>query len=336
MKAPYFIEFLARNGEVLHRQKVESLPVRIGRGYDNDVILDDAHSAASHAIVDIVDDAAGVPTLELRDLGSKNGTFVRGKRAITVPLAGDTVVRLGHTRLRIRAADFPVPAEIADTTMHGWEGTVPASIGLALIAVFSCIGTWISDIEPFALIRYLLVLASSLGLGLLWAGGWALANRLFGSHARMGRHLFIVGSGLAVVFLWRAASNVIAYAWSLESFTGFGSLVTLAIICTMLFFHLLTIKPHHPRRFAITAWVMLVAGSGLSLLNNLQSTGRASDELYMSVLLPPEVRQSPDRNLDQFLTKAAKLKEGADAARARSVKDGFVDSDDSDDGDAGD
>jgi hypothetical protein len=334
MKAPYFIEILARNGEVLHRQKVESLPIRIGRGYDNDVILDDAHSAASHAIVDIVDHGED-GTLQLRDLGSKNGTFVRGTRATSVTLAGDTVVRLGHTRLRIRAADFPVPAEVADTTMHAWEGAVPAGIGLALIAVFSCIGTWMSDIEPFALIRYLLVLASSLGLGLLWAGAWALANRLFGSHARMGRHLFILGSGMAAVFIWRALSSVIAYAWSAESFTRYGSLVTLAIICAVLFFHLITIKPHHPRRFAITAWVMLVVGSALSLLNNMQSTGRASDELYMSVLLPPEVRQSPDHTVTQFLTDATKLKEGADAARARSVKDGLVESDDDDDSDGG-
>ena len=256
-------------------------------------------------------------------------------------LAGAGLMLMTNLQSTGRAADelymsVLLPPEVADTTMHAWEGAAPAVIGLALIAIFSCAETWLSDVEPFALIHYLLVLASSLGLGLLWAGGWALANRLFGSHARMGRHLFIVGSGLAVVFIWRAASNVIAYAWSLESFTGYGSLVTLAIICAMLFFHLLTIKPHHPRRFAITAWVMLVVGSALSLLNNAQSTGRTSDELYMSVLLPPEVRQSPDRNLEQFLINAAKLKEGADAARARSVRDGFGDGDDDSDGEVTD
>ncbi|MET0268734.1 MAG: FHA domain-containing protein [Duganella sp.] len=332
MKAPYFIEILARNGDVLHRHKAAALPIRIGRSYDNDVILDDAHSAAEHAIVEAGDD----DSLLLRDLGSRNGTYVRGKRATTVELKGHTVVRLGHTRLRIRAADFPVPAEIADTTMHGWEGAIPASVGLALIAIFSCLETWLSDVEPFALIRYLLVLASSLTAGLLWAGVWALANRLFGSHARLGRHLFILGSGLAVIFIASAASNVIAYAWSAESFTRYGNLVILAIACTMLFFHLITIKPHHQRRFAITAWVMLVAGSGLLLLTNVQSTGRTADELYMSVLLPPEVRRSPDRSVDQFMLNAAKLKEGADAARTRAVKDGLVDGDDEDGGEGGD
>ncbi|HWW71282.1 MAG TPA: FHA domain-containing protein [Duganella sp.] len=327
MKAPYFVEILARNGDVLHRHKAQSLPIRLGRSYDNDIILDDAHSAAAHAIVDIDEQEK----LVLRDLGSKNGTYARGKRQTEVVLGGDTVVRLGHTRLRIRAADFPVPAEVADTTMHSWEGAVPATIGLVLIAFFSCAEAWLSDVEPFALIRYLLVLASSLAAGLLWSGVWALANRLFGSHARMGRHLFILGGGLALVGLWRAGSSIMAYAWSAEGLTRYGNLVTLAIVCGMLFFHLTTIKPHHPRRFAITATVMMLAGAGLMLMTNLQGSGRAADELYMSVLLPPEVKRSADRSVDQFMANAAKLKANTDAARSRGVKDGVDEADDDDD-----
>jgi uncharacterized membrane protein len=260
----------------------------------------------------------------------------KGRRHASVTLDGDTVVRLGHTRLRVRPYDFPVPAEIADTTMHGWEGTTPASIGLVLIAVFSCLETWLSDVEPFALIRYLLVLASSLAAGLLWAGVWALANRLFGSHARIGRHLFILGSALATVGLWRALSSVLAYAWSIESLTRYGNLVTLAIACGMVFFHLLTIKPHHPRRFLITATVMLLAGSGLMVMTNLQSTGRAADELYMSVLLPPEVRHSEERSVDQFMANAGKLKAALDAARSESVKNGVAETDDDDEDSATD
>ncbi|MYM36305.1 FHA domain-containing protein [Duganella sp. FT94W] len=330
MKAPYFVEILARNGDVLHRHKVAALPIRIGRSYDNDIILDDAHSAASHAIIETDSHNQVV----LRDLGSKNGIVHKGRKQTSISLDGEAVVRLGHTRLRVRGADFPVAPEIADTTMHGWEGTTPAIIGLVLIAIFSCLETWLSDVEPFALIRYLLVLASSLAVGLLWAGVWALANRLFGSHARIGRHLFILGSALAVVGLWRVGSAVLAYAWSAESLTRYGNLVTLGIACAMIFFHLITIKPHHPRRFLITSTVMLLAGSALMVLSNLQATGRAADELYMSVLLPPEVRRSADRSVDQFLADAAKLKAGADAARSQTVKDGADNDEEEDDGSA--
>lgn len=328
MKPPYYIEILARNGDVLQRHAAPSLPIRLGRGYDNDVILDDAHTGANHAVVEAGEDGA----LLLRDLGSTNGSIVKGKRQASFVLSGDTVVRLGHTRLRVRAADFPVAAALADTTMHAWEGAAPALCGLALIGVFTLLENWLADVEPFQPIRYLLILASGLAAGLVWGSLWALANRLFGTHARLGRHLFILGSGLAVVGLWRGLSNVLAYAWSAEALTRYGNLVSIGLVCGMLFFHLVTIKPHHPKRLASTCLVLMLAGSGLMLMTNLQSTGRTADELYMSVLLPPAVRNSPDHSVDDFLVAAARLKTGADAARSRTVKSGDGDGDEDGDG----
>ncbi|MES2262325.1 MAG: FHA domain-containing protein [Pseudomonadota bacterium] len=323
MTAPYFIEMLARNGDVLHRHRVDQLPIRIGRGYDNDFILDDAHTAASHAVIDA--DADG--KLVLRDLGSQNGVVHRGKRHASIPLDGDTVVRLGHTRLRVRDHAFPVAPELADTTMHAWEGAAPALTGLALIVLFTVAEQALSDAESFQAIRYLLVIASGLGAAVVWSGLWALANRLFGVHARFGRHLFILGSGLVTVGLWKAISSVLAYAWSAEALTHYANIVTLAIVCTMLFFHLRTIKPHHPKRMASMCAVLMAVASGLMLMSNLQNNGRLSDELYMSVLLPPVLRQSPDISVDQFMGKAARLKSGVDAARSHGAK---VDADDDD------
>ncbi|UMR30306.1 FHA domain-containing protein [Massilia sp. MB5] len=324
MMGPYFVELLARNGDVLHRHRVDSLPIRIGRGYDNDFILDDAHTAARHAIVE----AAPGGGLLLRDLGSQNGVIHQGRRHNELALDGNTVVRLGHTRLRIRSAAYPVAPEMTDTTMHAWEGGAPALAGLALIALFTGVEEALSDVESFQAIRYLLLIASSLGAGLVWSGVWALANRLFGGHARMGRHLFILGGGLIAAGAWRAVSSVLAYAWSAEFFTRYGNHMTLAIVCGMVYFHLTTIKPQHPRRMAAFCGSLLALGSGLLLMSNLQSTGRLSDELYMSVQLPPQVRHSKDHSVDDFMNSAAKLKSSADAARRRTVK-----SDDNDDDD---
>lgn len=322
MKPPYFIETLARNGDVLHRHAVAALPIRLGRGYDNDFVLDDAHTAASHAVIEV--DDAGL--LVLRDLGSRNGIVHKGRRHSALTLDGDTVVRLGHTRLRVRGADFPVAPELADTTMHGWEGTAPALLGLLLIALFTTAEYWISHVQPVQAVPYLLMIASGLAGGMVWASAWALANRLFGGHARLGRHLFILGGGMLAVGAWRALSEVAAYAWSAEWLTRYGNLVSIALVAGMIFFHLWTVKPHHPRRFAAASLILMLAGCGLSLMSNLQNSGRAADELYMSVLLPPAVRHSPNHSVDDFLGKAAKLKAGADSARSKSPK-----GDDSDD-----
>lgn len=317
MTPPYFIEILARNGDVLHRHGVAALPIRLGRGYDNDFILDDAHTAARHAVIDL--DEQG--QLQLRDLGSQNGIVHRGKRQATIALDGDTVVRLGHTRLRVRGADFPVAPERTDTTMHGWEGAAPALLGLLLIALFTAVEYWLTHVQPVQAAPYLLVIASGLAGGLVWSSAWALANRLFGGHARLGRHLFILGAGMFGVGAWRALSDVAAYAWSAEWLTRYGNLVSIALVACMIFFHLWTIKPHHPRRLALVSGILLLAGCGLALISNLQNSGRAADELYMSVLLPPSVRHSPSHSIDDFLGNAARLKAGADAARSKPGKD---------------
>ncbi len=314
MNGPFFIETLARNGDVLHRHRVDKLPLTIGRGYNNDFILDDAHTAATHAVVELAEDGA----LVMRDLGSQNGIVVHGKRQASVPINGTTVVRLGHTRLRVRDAAFPVEAEVTDTTMHAWEGGVPALAGMALIALFVGVTEALSDTGAFQAIRYLLVIVTGIGAGMVWSGVWALANRLFGGHARLGRHLFILGSGLVAIGAWKALSSVLAYAWSAEAFTRYGNHVVMLILVAMIYHHLRTVKPLKPRAFISSCAVFLALGSGLILMRNHENAGRLRDELYMSVILPPEVRRSQDHSVDEFMGDAAKLKAAADEARKSS------------------
>jgi len=311
MKGPWFIETLARNGDVLHRHRVDRLPIRIGRGYDNDYILDDAYAAPHHALVESGEDGS----LLLRDLGTRNGVVHAGKRSERLLLTGNTIARLGHTTLRIRAADFPVPAELRDRTMHGWEGALPGLAGTVLIALVALFTMWLADTQAYRPFRYLLALAYGLGAGLLWSGLWAFGNRLFGRHARLGRHLFIFGSGVAALMLFRLASSAVGYAWSIEVFTRYGSHVAIALVAGMVYFHLTTVKPEPRRRHALVCAALALLGSGLVLISNEQRNGRLADELYMSVLLPPEMRATPDASVDEFMADVAAMKERLDRER---------------------
>jgi hypothetical protein len=317
MSGPYFIETLARNGDVLHRHQVNTLPIRLGRGYDNDFILDDAFAAPRHAVIEAGEDNQ----LVLRDLGSKNGVIHRGKRHASLTMGGDTVIRIGHTTLRVRAADFAVAPELLDRTRHGWEGVLPGLVGMLLIGMFAIFTVWLSDTQSFQLVRYLQALAYGIGAGLVWGGAWAFGNRLFGRHARLGRHLFIFGCGLAAVTLFKVVSSVAAYALSLEALTRYSSHMAIAIAAGMLFYHLNTVKPHNTRRFAIACLVLGVLGSGLTLLSNEQRTGRLADSPYMSVVLQPSMRISPDHSVDEFMVDVNALKAQADAERVKKVKD---------------
>jgi hypothetical protein len=77
---------------------VDSLPVSIGRGGQNDVPLDgDEFASAQHARFEQKRDG-----LWVEDIGSTNGTFVNGAR-VTTPrrLAKGDVVRVGQTDFRV-------------------------------------------------------------------------------------------------------------------------------------------------------------------------------------------------------------------------------------------
>ncbi|KKO62864.1 FHA domain protein [Janthinobacterium sp. KBS0711] len=326
MKPPYYLEILAENGEVQRRQRIESLPIRLGRGYGNDFILDDPHTAAEHAIVE--DDGAG--GLLLRDLGSQNGVIHRGQRQLQVALSGNSIVRLGHTRLRVRASDHPVAPELGDTTRHDWEGLRPAVAGLAMIGATAAFSNWLSDADAFEPISYLMIVATALAGGLVWASIWAVANRLFGHVARFGRHVFIIGCGLLAMEVWELGSSVAAYALSLEALTRYGRHMFIVIVCAMIYYHLCTIKPQHPRRFGLVAVVLAILGSTLILLSNLQISGRLADESYMSVIYPPALRLSPNHTTDAFFRDAASLRRAVDAERGKAAKGADEDEDSGD------
>lgn len=317
MKGPFFIETLARNGDVLHRHQVNALPIRLGRGYDNDFILDDAHAAPRHALIEGDDEGR----LVLRDLGSRNGVVYRGKRQHSIELTGDTVIRLGHTSLRVRGADFPVPPELVDRTMHGWEGALPGAVGMLLVGIVALATAWLNDPRPFQLSRVLQGLAYGIAAGLVWGGGWAFANRLFGRHARFGRHLFIFGCGLAAIAAYKVLSSIIAYAWSLEWLVRYGMHVAIALIAGTVYFHLGTVRPQRRRHFAASCALLALLGSGLTLVGNLQTSGRAADQLYMPLLLPPALRASQDSSIDQFMADTAAMKARIDAERLRKVEE---------------
>jgi hypothetical protein len=121
--------------------------------------------------------------------------------------------------------------------------------------------------------------------------------------------------------LFKMGSSWMAYAFSLESLVRYSSHIAILIVAGMLFYHLTTVKPHNARRFAVTCLILAMLGSGLTLLSNEQRTGRLADSPYMSVILQPEMRVSPDHTVEEFMGDVQKLKAEVDEERTKKVKD---------------
>lgn len=315
MMGPYFIEVLNRSHHVLARFRHTDLPIRIGRAYDNDVILDDPHIAPHHAQIEATENG-----LQVRDLGSQNGIEYGKQNCKQLRLDDDLVFRLGHSRLRLRQGDYPVAAERVDLTNHHWEGLRPGMMGFALLTLVAVGKLWLFNTEENTAINYALALATILGVAMLWAMGWALLNRLIDSQPRLGRHVFIAGCAYAAYEIWNLLSTTLGYAFSLEFLTAYSSLTVNAIIIVALSYHIITVVPHYQRRATLVGWMMVVLSWGFNLMENYQRSGILADEPYMSQILPPVFRVSPNHSVESFFERARQLQKKADAEAKKPPK----------------
>ena len=95
-----------RKGDIL-RFSVPQGSFILGRGSGADMRILEPCVSRQHAMIDNED---GV--IQIRDLGSKNGTYVNGEPVMKKELAADDLIALGTQSLRLR--EKPAPAEEAE------------------------------------------------------------------------------------------------------------------------------------------------------------------------------------------------------------------------------
>jgi pSer/pThr/pTyr-binding forkhead associated (FHA) protein len=191
--------------EVLHPSGVRTwhrlgdLPVTVGRGFANDLILDDPYVEARHARIAL--DESGAPLIE--DLGSVNGLVAKeGRLSGRVLLRPGAEIRVGRTMLRFRDSDEPVPPALVEpaaapsvpataggmsrsrraravATVTRWTGTTWGRL-LAAGAVASAIAlySWLGSSERSSASEALFAALAFAATIALWAGIWAVASRV--------------------------------------------------------------------------------------------------------------------------------------------------------------
>ncbi|MET7697679.1 FHA domain-containing protein [Streptomyces sp. NPDC005485] len=93
---PSAVSVPAATGTFRQPTTVRPLPartVRIGRGGDNDLVVDDLIVSRHHAELRALPDA----TYEIVDLGSHNGTFFNGRPVARAPITPGDIVGIGHS-----------------------------------------------------------------------------------------------------------------------------------------------------------------------------------------------------------------------------------------------
>ncbi|MBU8894564.1 FHA domain-containing protein [Corallococcus sp. M34] len=312
-----FLEVLEGDG-VQARHRLERFPVSVGRGYDNDIILDDPKVSASHLRVERREDGA----LVVRDLGSQNGTFRVDPWAplAEVVLTPDARVALGDTVLRFRPRSHKVEdtviARMAESPRERLFEQPRAFTATLLVLVFAClVSGYVTNYQRTDWGDLLTSGLIPLGVALLWAGGWSLASRISRRSFQFRTHATLGGLMLLGVTLVPAATATLGFSLSWHWGLGFLTKVAyLGLLVWGLFWHLRYVTRWEPVRLLR----VLVVGSGVFLLLTYIPTLLANEEFspeldFSRSMLPPSFRVARTQSLDAFFQDSAQLQKDVDS-----------------------
>lgn len=305
------VEVLNRAGSVMQRIAWDGHPLRIGRAYDNDLVVADPYVCPHHLEL-----TSGGDGIAARDLGSVNGTYLdRGRERIgRVLLADGMTLHFGHSQLRFHAAGGKVAATLRDTARHGmlgrlgtpWMLAVASLSGLIALAVNELLGT---AEETGALALGGELLYPVIGV-ILWSGFWSLLNRVISHRASFNVHLNIALLGVTVLFLVAQSISMVGFAlgWT-DSVWWLRLLGRIAVLCATVYAHLrYVLHDRSLRLFGIAALASTLM-FGTPATGELIERNEFSNLPYLEPLLwPPSFRAVNGERVDEFMGESEVLK----------------------------
>jgi hypothetical protein len=311
-----WVEILSRHRDVAARFRIAGDEAHVGRGYDNDVIVDDPYVANRH--VRVFRDEAG--RLIVEDAGSKNGLFLDrdSVRQARIVIEGDRPIRIGHTQLRIRDASHTVAVErLAGTHPQAW--LVAIAVGLAVSVLgFEALLMWLGQTgEPKASIylNWLLLISA---LVLAWVSLWAIVSRVFSGQARFLQNLLVALSGFLLITLFREFSQIAAFSFSWPGAINYEYAIQSMIVAAACFFHLReTGRSRLALKGAVVA-ALLVLTIAMQTVLRSEAIADFGQQTTVRRLMPPALRLAPLRDESDFFADVERLKAGLDRDRAQA------------------
>jgi|HubBroStandDraft_1064217.scaffolds.fasta_scaffold00272_11 hypothetical protein len=312
MELVTWVEVLSRHHhDVTARHRCGGDEIRIGRGYDNDVVIDDPYLAPRH--LRLYRDPDGGWTAE--DLGTANGLRTeRGKNPVArMALDGDRVIRIGHTLLRVRPANWPVAAERVATGQRPlWPIAaclVAGIIGIELGA------NWLSETGEPRLLAYLGGLYLIGLYTVAWIGFWTILCRVFSGQARFERHLLIALAGVFSYSLFDEVLKLAGFSLAWPTMLGDEYVAMWVIVGAVAFGHLQLIAPRRWRLAGGAVAALAVLAVVTETLADAEAHRNFDPPPTQGRLYPPALRLVPPRTDAQFFDDIAGLHDKLEANR---------------------
>lgn len=315
-----------RRGAVVRESLHDALPLDVGRGEASHVVLADASVSRAHARLERDDGGR----LVLRDLGSRNGLFVDGRRVDLAVVAGALRCRVGGVELEIEPVadgdtlDLPAAgtgAHPARRAHRPWSALVALALATAGWPAVSLLDAelWSPWTDaPLALLLGAtlgaLVLLALLGFGLL------VALKAVGREAHLADTLFALARLSWLVAAVAAVRLAARYVLAPEAAQAFSQLAVDALFVAGVAY-LAGLRRHGPNlRFRI-AWALAMAllVGGIETTAHLSARREGAAAATYTVLPPVGGWSGRGATLDAHLDRVRASGASADAS-ASSVR----------------
>lgn len=310
-----WIEILSRQREVAARFRIAASEVRIGRGYDNDIVVDDPFVAAQHLRVYRHDDG----NLVAEDVGSANGTFIDGSRTRLSGFVvdGKQPIRIGQTYLRIRDVNHVVERErVAPPERHVLQPIVlAAAIGLAILGL-DTLKIWLTQTSESHASTYLGPLLTLVASLLAWVGMWAVLCRIFAGRSHFMPNLLIALIGTAVYTFYREFTQYVAFAWTSPVGINYEYVVAWLIFAFIFFFHLREVGRSRLWLKGAAMAAVVMVGIALQALQQSEAFSESGRQRTANWLMPPMLRAVPLKDQGTFFQAIGDLKGRLDGDRS--------------------
>lgn len=208
----FIVEITSRSGRVMERHRFDGAQLRIGRGYDNRLILSDPYVSVHHLYIESINGQWRVCPAE-----TGASYTVNGRRAETAPVdinSGATLV-LGRTHLRIYAPDHPVePMLVFDRVEQIFASlATPTGVVWSVVAFTAILlgdlylRSW-TPIETASLIQEMV---ANFGLSIAWAAFWSVVGRISRGEPRFFHHWLVAVIAVCLGVFGEYLIDVIAF-----------------------------------------------------------------------------------------------------------------------------
>ncbi|MEJ8569462.1 FHA domain-containing protein [Elongatibacter sediminis] len=314
------VEVLSRGGHVVQRIAWHGDRLRIGRAYDNDIVVSDPYVCPHHLELDLGPDGP-----RARDLDSVNGSYAgrHRQRVGELPVRDGLVVHFGHSQLRFHAAGGTLAPTLRDTARHGLLGRL-GSIWALLLGTVLATAVLVLD-ELLAGVDRPTVLGMARGLlypviGVLaWAGFWALLNRILAHRANFPVHLAITLFGVTALFLVTHVVSAACFAMAWNGAVWWASLVAdVTIAALVILAHLRFAALGNSARMTAAAGLAAVLLFGAPATGDILERNAFSTLPYLEPLLwPPAFQGRTGASVEGFFERADELRVAVDREAGR-------------------